>query len=178
MINTIQTLKIGGEKTEKEYEVQLVHMDDLISCITAEGGREVEHCPSRASVAKLCKLQVLRPPPRCGSLSFFTAIILPHETVPHECLLFLAFTFVWFRHDSCEKQKSRRIVKVLDLLSLCASILHKYTCYDLSTVHAGKKYKGIIWNFGVPIRAVVIGSVLSSWPSVVVVTSIPKGRHR
>ena len=135
----------------------------------------MEHCPSRASVAKLCKLQVARPPPRCGSLSFFTAIILPHETVPHECLLFLAFTFVWFRHDSCEKQKSRRIVKVLDLLSLCASILHMLqfvysTCW--------KKNKGIIWNFGVPIRAVVIGSVLSSWPSVVVVTSIPKGRHR
>ena len=38
MINTIQTLKIGGEKTEMEYEVQLVHMDDLISCINSGGG--------------------------------------------------------------------------------------------------------------------------------------------
>ena len=93
-MNMIQTLKIRGKKTEKENDVQLVMMDDFISCMNSGGEEGVEHCPSRASVAKLCKLQVVRRPPRCGSLSFFTVIILPHGIVPHECLLFLAFTFV------------------------------------------------------------------------------------
>ena len=32
-LDSNQSLKTGGKKTEKEYEVQLVLMDDVISCI-------------------------------------------------------------------------------------------------------------------------------------------------
>ena len=37
-MNMIQTLKIRGKKTEKENDVQLVLMDDFISCISSGGG--------------------------------------------------------------------------------------------------------------------------------------------
>ena len=112
-MNMIQTLKIRGKKTGKENDVQLVLIDDFISCMNSGGKKGVERCPSRASVAKLCKLQVVRRPPRCGSLSFSLSLSCHMELFHMSGLLFLAFTFVWFRHDSSEKQRATEGCKSL-----------------------------------------------------------------
>ena len=47
---TIQSLKTRVKKTEKEYEVQLVLMDDFISCRSVEEGGEGE----ALSVQSIC----------------------------------------------------------------------------------------------------------------------------
>ena len=71
----IQTLTSREEKTDEwEFkEVQLVLMDDFILCIS-RGWKGVKYCHSKASVAKLCKLQVVHSDPDVRDYLFWLAL--------------------------------------------------------------------------------------------------------
>ena len=161
-------------KTEKEYEVQLVLMDDFISCRWSAAEERGEGCGA-LSVQSICG-QVMQEsrwsvfhdpdvaPLSFFSLSIFYVITLPLAIVPHECLLIVScihFCLVQFRLDSDEQQSNKgqwgiEDCKSLRLCELSCLMSVFYTCCDFSTLILGKtSAKGIYSRFGQNLQAYI-----------------------
>ena len=130
-LDSNQSLKTGGKKTEKEYEVQLVLMDDFISCISGGGWSTVRQkhlWPSYVKVQVavvddpdvghylfLLGFHVITLPLAISASSFFNSLLFGSDTIQ-------------MSNKATEGKEDCKSLRLCE--SSCLESVN-YTCYEL-----------------------------------------------